>query len=224
MKGHPANANAMTRASGDNIGPFDDPNQFARLGERRRAMPGIGQAVQRRRRADLVHRRPAYQAFWTSLRSPCGQPGPRRRSRLASRPDKPVKGFNIIARCSKRRTEMKRLVTILIVVSALSFWGGVETAKAVQELSCGTTSCTFNEEIGPLQTKHYHGHCYGTGNTVVTTGNSYMYCNTNKANYVNCTKPEWNIYKKDLYWACSCENDSFDQEHPDFKITCPPPS
>ena len=88
------------RASGDNIEPFDDPNQFARLGERRRAMWCIGQAVQRRRRADLVHRRPAYQAFWTSLRSPCGRPGPRRRSRLASRPDKPVKWFDIAARCS----------------------------------------------------------------------------------------------------------------------------
>ena len=94
---------SLARASGDNIEPFDGPNQFARLGERRRAMWCIGQAVQRRRRADLVHRRPAYQAFWTSLRSPCGRPGPRRRSRLASRPDKPVKWFNIGARCSTDR-------------------------------------------------------------------------------------------------------------------------
>ena len=49
-------------------------NRFIRLGAKRGAMRGIGQALQRRRWADLAHRRPVFRARWTSLRPTCGHP------------------------------------------------------------------------------------------------------------------------------------------------------
>ena len=50
------------------------PNQFIRLGAKRGAMRGIGQALQQRRWADLAHRRPVFGVRWTSLRPTCGHP------------------------------------------------------------------------------------------------------------------------------------------------------
>jgi len=49
------------------------PNQFIRLGTKRGAMRGIGQALKRRRWTDLAHRRPAFRARWTSLMPTCGR-------------------------------------------------------------------------------------------------------------------------------------------------------
>jgi len=50
-----------------------ESNQSTRLGAERGAMPGIGQGSQRRRWADLAHRRPVFHARWTSLRPTCGR-------------------------------------------------------------------------------------------------------------------------------------------------------
>lgn len=118
---------------------------------------------------------------------------------------------------------MKGLGKTLIVVSALSFWGGAEVAKAAEELSCSTTSCSFNEEIGPSGTKTYHGHCDGTGNTEVTDKNSSMTCHV--SSHMTCTSAFWGKYKGDFYWTCTCTNDSMvNESHPTIDITCPPPS
>ncbi len=118
---------------------------------------------------------------------------------------------------------MKDLVANLMLVSALLFWGGAEIAKAAVELSCGTTSCAFKEEIGPAGTKTYHGHCDGTGNTEVTDKNSSMTCHV--SDHMTCTDAFWEEYKGDYYWTCTCTDDSITEEsHPTIDITCPPPS
>ena len=118
---------------------------------------------------------------------------------------------------------MKGLVTSLILVGALSFWGGTEVAKASTSLSCSTTSCSFNEEIGPAGTKTYHGHCDSTGNTKVTDQNSSMKCHP--GDHETCTNSFWEKDKNDFYWTCTCTNDSVTkQAHPTIDIGCPPPS
>ncbi len=50
------------------------PNRPIWPGAKRGAMWDIGQALRRRQRADLAHRRPAFRARWTSLRLTCGHP------------------------------------------------------------------------------------------------------------------------------------------------------
>ena len=118
---------------------------------------------------------------------------------------------------------MRSLVAIFALVSALSFWGGTEVAKAATELTCSTTSCSFNEEIGPAGTKTFHGHCDGAGNTEVTDKNSSMKCHP--GDHETCTASFWGKYKGDFYWTCTCTNDSITkQAHPTVDITCPPPS
>ena len=119
---------------------------------------------------------------------------------------------------------MKSPVAILILVGALSYWSGAASAKELEEMSCNTTSCTFNEEMGPSQTKEFHGHCDGSGNTKVTNSNSSMTCNANKTKGMTCTNPTYST-GSDFYWACMCTNDHTGEEvHPTFDLTCPPPS
>ena len=119
---------------------------------------------------------------------------------------------------------MRNPVTTLALGGWALFWAGAAVASGPQELSCGTTYCTYKEEIGALMDKHYHGHCYGSGNTEVTGANSSMKCNTNNVENMNCTNPEWNYYKQDLYWACACDNLNVNEQHVGFSISCPPPS
>ncbi len=119
---------------------------------------------------------------------------------------------------------MKSLVANVILVSALSFWGGADVARAAQELSCGTRSCSYTEEIGPVGSKTYHGHCYGIGNTPFLQSNSSMVCHAVKG--VTCSPASWdNGVQSDPYWNCECTNwNATHEAHPTFDITCPAPS
>ncbi len=115
---------------------------------------------------------------------------------------------------------MRDLVKFLVVGGCFLLCAGADVAKAAVELSCGTMNCDYSEEIGPFQTKHYHGHCYGTGNTEVTKKNSHMSCN-----YVGCTPAGTNKYKGDLYWECECTNWSTTKRaYIPITISCPAPS
>ena len=64
---------------------------FTRQGVVRGAMQCIGQAPQRRRWADMAHRRPAFGAPWTALDRAYGRLRPPRAICLALRRQKPVK-------------------------------------------------------------------------------------------------------------------------------------
>ncbi len=116
---------------------------------------------------------------------------------------------------------MKRIVGTAAIALALAFWGGAEVAKAATELSCSKASCTFNEEIGPLGVKHYHGHC-DTG-VRMTQDNSSMACHANGESQLSCVKhAAWNEYNDVGYWACTCTNHSSkDDKHPTIDLNCP---
>ncbi len=116
---------------------------------------------------------------------------------------------------------MKRFVGTAAIALVLAIWGGVEVAKAAVELSCNTTNCTFNEEIGPVQEKYYHGHCDGSG---MTQDNSSMTCDNNSEKNLTCVKhASWNVWNDTGYWSCTCTNHgTAEDKHPTIYLTCPP--
>ena len=117
---------------------------------------------------------------------------------------------------------MKSLVAIFTLVGALAFWGGTDVAKAVVKLSCDTTKCTFNEEIGKSQIKYFQGRCDGSG-TEMTQDNSSMICH--KQDHLTCTSAAWNLKNDEGFWACSCDNSSPSKRaNTTIDLECPPPS
>ncbi len=117
---------------------------------------------------------------------------------------------------------MRNLVMILIVGSCALFWAGAEGARADTSLSCGTTSCKYNEEFKASQKKKFHGHCDGT-NTKMTASNSQMICH--KASGLTCTQALLvNANKSDTYWSCHCTNWNTKKHSTTIDIKCPAPS
>ncbi len=118
---------------------------------------------------------------------------------------------------TKLRTEMRDLVKVLILGSALSLSAGAAAAWPTVELHCSETSCQYNEEIGPSGTKTYEGFCYSFTGT-----DSKMVCH--KAKGLTCTQA---IYVKEdtpPHWACTCTNwNPAHEAHTDIDMSCPSP-
>ncbi len=115
---------------------------------------------------------------------------------------------------------MRRIVGIAAMALALAFWGGTAVAGPT-ELSCNTAECKFNEEIGPKDEKHFHGHC-DTG-AQMTQDNSSMTCNANGESHLSCEKhAAWNTSHGTGYWGCTCTNHTTnDDKYPTIDLTCP---
>ncbi len=117
---------------------------------------------------------------------------------------------------------MRNLVTILVVGGCSSLWAGAAAAKAINQLHCSKTKCTYSEEIGPSGTKTYQGYCDGTGNTQITDRNSSMVCH--KAKDLTCTGAHL-VLISTPYWTCTCTNwNPTQRAHPDIDLSCPAPS
>lgn len=99
---------------------------------------------------------------------------------------------------------MRDVIKTLVLSGCLLLWAGADDAKAVKDLKCSQTSCTYPEEFGPNQIKYFHGTCPGTS-TALTSKNSNMVCH--KAEFLTCTPGQlWNSGESDAYWKCSCDN------------------
>lgn len=114
---------------------------------------------------------------------------------------------------------MNGLFKTLVLAGALSVLAGADGAKAVQELSCSQTKCSYNEEFGPSQTKTFHGHC--NSSTPMTSGNSKMICY--KAEFLACsTGVIENQGKSDTFWKCTCINGSDkNRAYTTISLSCP---
>ncbi len=117
---------------------------------------------------------------------------------------------------------MRNLVMILVVGACALLWAGAEGANASNvSLSCGATSCEYNEEFKASQTKTFHGHC--DANTKMTASNSNMTCH--KASGLTCTPGLLeNPGKSDTFWRCTCTNWNTKKHSTTIDMTCPAPS
>ncbi len=110
---------------------------------------------------------------------------------------------------------MKIFVRTLLLCSTLSVLAGGATAKQSENLYCGTTKCSFPEELGELQSKEFRGRC--TGATMTQT-NSSQKCYPESG--LTCTVTAWG-YVGTPYWTCSCTNWTNHDKDATVSLHCP---
>ncbi len=109
---------------------------------------------------------------------------------------------------------MKDLVRTLLLGGALSVLAGGAIAKYVVPLHCQQPKCAFDVELGPSQTKVFHGYCDGYHTTYP---NSNMICH--KAKDLTCTVTVF----EDNYWQCTCTNWAIKEQHTTINVYCQNP-
>ncbi len=117
---------------------------------------------------------------------------------------------------------MKRPAKTLILVSALSLWAGTAFGKATQELHCGTTHCTYTEQLHKSGTTSFEGYCDGTN--LVTAKNSSMKCHPVKG--MTCTVALIIVSDPShSFWSCTCTNwSATKKQNASIDVHCPAPS
>ncbi len=106
---------------------------------------------------------------------------------------------------------MKDLVRTLLLGGALSVLAGGAIANQVEELHCQQSECAFDEELGPSQTRIFHGYCAGE-----KVSEYKMVCHAVKG--TTCTK---GVSVASSYWSCTCTNwDPTQRKYVTIDILC----
>ncbi len=114
---------------------------------------------------------------------------------------------------------MKNLAKTVILASALWLSAGTAFGKAIQQLHCSTTHCTYTEQLHKSGTTSFQGYCDGVHN--ITQDNSSMACHPVKG--MTCTFSKLiEGPVKPYYWGCTCTNwSATKRQNASIDLHCP---